>query len=50
MTTGLTKSTHLIIPEVLADMVQAVLEKKIRFTPLSVVDTTFMGFARQVSE
>lgn len=38
-----TKSTHLIIPEVLADMVQVKLEKKVRFTPLAIVDTTLVG-------
>lgn len=43
MTQGITKSTHLIIPEVLADMVSAELEKKIRFIPLAVVDTTLVG-------
>lgn len=36
----LTKSSNLIIPEVLADMVQAELAKKVRFEPLAVVDTT----------
>ncbi|SUU91734.1 Uncharacterised protein [Alloiococcus otitis] len=32
---ALTRSDNLIIPEVLADMVQYELEKKIRFTPAS---------------
>lgn len=43
MATGLTKSTNLVIPEVLADMVQYELQKKIRLTPLAVVDTTLVG-------
>lgn len=38
-----TKSTHLIIPEVLAGMVQAELKKKIRFQPLAQTDTTLVG-------
>lgn len=38
-----TKSTHLIIPEVLADMVKAKLVNKVRFTPLATVDTTLVG-------
>lgn len=40
---ALTRSDNLIIPEVLADMVQYELEKKIRFTPLAQVDTTLVG-------
>lgn len=43
MSTNLTKSTHLIIPQVLADMVSYELDKKIRFTPLATVDTTLVG-------
>lgn len=43
MVTGTTKSTNLIIPQVLADMVQAELEKQVRLTPLAVVDTTLVG-------
>lgn len=43
MATGLTKSTNLVIPEVLAQMVQYELDKKIRLTPLAVVDTTLVG-------
>lgn len=43
MTTGTTLSRQLIIPQVLADMVQAELDKKIRFVPLATVDTTLQG-------
>lgn len=43
MATGMTKSTHVVIPQVLADMVQAKLEKKIRLTPLAEVDNTLVG-------
>ena len=43
MTQGITKSTNLVVPEVLADMVAAELQKKVRFIPLAVVDTTLQG-------
>ncbi|PKE57279.1 phage major capsid protein [Macrococcoides caseolyticum] len=38
-----TKQTNLVIPEVMATIIQAELNKKIRFAPIADVDTTLVG-------
>lgn len=43
MATGPTKTTDLVIPEVMADMITAKLEQQIRFLPLMQTDTTLVG-------
>lgn len=43
MAQGLTKTSNQIIPEVLAPMMQAQLEKKLRFASFAEVDSTLQG-------
>lgn len=43
MAEGMTKLTNLVNPEVMADMVNATLPKKIKFYPFTKIDTTLQG-------
>lgn len=43
MPQGITKTSNQIIPEVLAPMMQAQLEKKLRFASFAEVDSTLQG-------
>lgn len=43
MAQGATQTSNVFIPQVLADMVSAQLEAKLKFTPLAEVDTTLAG-------
>lgn len=43
MASGMTKLSNLVNPEVMADMVNATLPKKIKFAPFAKVDTTLTG-------
>jgi len=43
MAIGITKLTNMVDPEVMADMISASLEAKIRFSPLAKIDRTLVG-------
>ena len=43
MATGITKSTNMIKPQVMADMVSAGLPKAIKFTQIATFDNTLVG-------
>lgn len=43
MAVGTTLKANMVVPEVMADMISAVLKDKIRFAPIAEVDNTLVG-------